>query len=88
VSAVRLVAPRSGVILGWRPVALVLSTSLRDLVVVKDLQSQVAQLVGAQDDLRRQLREAEEELEASRRLNRTLIRERNSNAIEASGSGC
>jgi AraC-like DNA-binding protein len=56
--------------------------------LVKDLHAQVAQLVGAQDDLRRQLREAEEELEASRRLNRTLIRERNSNPTEASGSGC
>jgi hypothetical protein len=30
VSAVRLVAPRWEVFLGWRPVALVLSTSLRE----------------------------------------------------------
>jgi AraC-like DNA-binding protein len=45
---------------------------------VKDLNAQVEQLLGAQVDLRGQLRDAEEELEASRRLNRTLIRERNS----------
>jgi chromosome segregation ATPase len=55
--------------------------------VFKDLHAQVAQLLGAQDELRTQLREAEEELEAARRLNRTLIRERNSNATEASRSG-
>jgi chromosome segregation ATPase len=55
---------------------------------VKDLHEQVAELLGAQDGLRGQLREAEEELEAARRLNRTLIRERNSNATEASGCGC
>ena len=48
--------------------------------IVKDLHAQVEQLVVAQGDLRRQLREIEEELEAARRLNRTLIRERNSNA--------
>jgi hypothetical protein len=49
---------------------------------VKDLHAQVEQLLVAQGDLRRQLRESEEELEAARRLNRTLIREGNSNATE------
>jgi hypothetical protein len=49
---------------------------------VKDLPAQVAQLLGAQDDVRRQLRDTEQELEAARRLNRTLIRERNSNATK------
>jgi hypothetical protein len=49
---------------------------------VKDLHAQVEQLLVAQGDLRRQLRDSEEELEASRRLNRTLIREGNSNATE------
>jgi hypothetical protein len=39
-------------------------------------------LLGAQDDLHRQLRDTEEELEAARRLNRTLIRERNCSAAE------
>jgi AraC-like DNA-binding protein len=48
--------------------------------IVKDLHAQVEQLLVAQGDLRCQLRETEEELEAARRLNRTLIRERNSNA--------
>ena len=49
---------------------------------VRDLHAQVEQLLVAQGDLRRQLRDSEEELEAARRLNRTLIRERNSNATE------
>jgi hypothetical protein len=49
---------------------------------VKDLHAQVEQLLVAQGDLRRQLRDSEEELEASRRLNRTRIREGNSNATE------
>jgi hypothetical protein len=50
--------------------------------VVRDLHAQVEQLLVAQDDLRRQLRDSEEELDAARRLNRTLIRERNSDAME------
>jgi hypothetical protein len=50
--------------------------------IVKDLHAQVEQLIGAQDQLRRQLRDTEEELEAGRRLNRTLIRERNSSVTE------
>ncbi len=45
---------------------------------IQDVRDQVDQLLGAQVELRRQLRDAEEELEAARRLNRTLIRERNS----------
>jgi chromosome segregation ATPase len=45
---------------------------------VQDLRAQVEQLLGAQGDLHGRLRDAEEELEAARRLNRTLIRERNS----------
>jgi hypothetical protein len=45
---------------------------------VTELREEVEQLTGVQIDLRRQLRDAEEELEAARRLNRTLIRERNS----------
>ena len=49
---------------------------------VRDLHAQVEQLLVAQGDLRRQLRDSEEELGAARRLNRTLIRERNSNATE------
>lgn len=48
----------------------------------KDLNAQVAQLLDTQVDLRRQLRDTEEELEAARRLNRTLMRERNSGATE------
>jgi hypothetical protein len=44
--------------------------------------AQVARLLGAQDDLRRQLRDTDEELEVARRLNRTLIRGRNSSAAE------
>jgi hypothetical protein len=51
-------------------------------VIVTDLRVQVERLLVAQDDLRRQLRERDEELEAGRRLNRTLVRERNSNATE------
>ncbi len=43
---------------------------------------QVEKLLVAQDNLRGQLRDTEEELEAARRLNRTLISERNSNATE------
>ena len=50
--------------------------------IVRDLHAQVQQLLAAQADLRRQLRDTEEELEAARRLNRTLIRERNSNSTE------
>lgn len=49
---------------------------------VKDLRAQIEQLLVSQSDLRRQLRGSEEELEAARRLNRTLIRERNSGATE------
>lgn len=50
--------------------------------IVRDLHAQVEQLLAAQAELRRQLRDTEEELEAARRLNRTLIRERNSNATK------
>jgi hypothetical protein len=50
--------------------------------IVKDLHVQIEQLLAAQDQLHRQLRDTDEELEAARRLNRTLIRERNSNATE------
>jgi hypothetical protein len=50
--------------------------------IVKDLRAQVEQLLVAQGDLQRRLRDTEEELEAGRRLNRTLMRERNSNATE------
>ena len=49
---------------------------------VQDLQAQICQLLSGQEELRRQLRDSEEELEAARRLNRTLVRERNSNASE------
>jgi hypothetical protein len=49
---------------------------------VKDLHAQVDQLLLAQSDLHRRLRDSEEELEAARRLNRTLIRGQNSNATE------
>jgi chromosome segregation ATPase len=44
---------------------------------VKELRAEVEQLTATQTELRRQLRDSEEELEAARRLNRTLIRERN-----------
>ncbi len=50
---------------------------------IQELQAQVEQLLAAQVELRRQLRDTEEELEAARRLNRTLIRERNTTASEA-----
>jgi chromosome segregation ATPase len=50
--------------------------------ILKDLHAQVEQLLGAQDDLHRRLRDTQEELEAARGLNRTLMRERNSNATE------
>lgn len=49
---------------------------------IEDLRAQIEQLLVSQTDLRRQLRDSEEELEAARRLNRTLIRERNSGATE------
>jgi hypothetical protein len=49
---------------------------------VRDLRAQIEQLLVSQGDLRSQLRDTEEELEAARRLNRTLIRERNSGATE------
>jgi hypothetical protein len=49
---------------------------------ITGLHAQVQQLLGSEIDLRRQLRDTEEELEATRRLNRTLIRERNSTATE------
>ena len=49
---------------------------------VNDLHAQIEQLLVSQSDLRRQLRDSEEELEAARRLNRTLIRERNSGTTE------
>ena len=42
------------------------------------------QLLAAQVELSRQLRDTEEELEAARRLNRTLMRERNIGVSEAS----
>lgn len=50
---------------------------------VTALQAEVEQLLATQVDLRRQLRDTEEELEAARRLNRTLMRERNTTATEA-----
>jgi len=50
---------------------------------VKELQAEVEQLLATQVDLRRQLRETEEELEAARGLNRTLMRERNTTAAGA-----
>jgi hypothetical protein len=50
--------------------------------IVAALHAQVEQLLSAQEDLRGSLRDTEEELEAARRLNRTLIRERNSDATE------
>ena len=49
---------------------------------VNELRAQVEQLLVSQSDLRRQLRDSEEELEAARRLNRTLMRERNSGTTE------
>jgi len=47
---------------------------------VTDLRAQVDQLVGELGESRGRLRDTEEELAASRRLNRTLIRERNATA--------
>jgi uncharacterized protein YceH (UPF0502 family) len=47
---------------------------------VTDLHAQVEQLVGELGELRGRLRDTDEELEAARRLNRTLIRERNAGA--------
>lgn len=44
---------------------------------VARLHSQVEELVASQVELRSRLRESEEELDAARRLNRTLMRERN-----------
>jgi hypothetical protein len=46
---------------------------------VNDLHAQIERLLAGEIDLRRQLREAVEELDAARALNRTLIREGNSN---------
>ena len=51
---------------------------------VKDLRAEVEQLMTDQVELRRQLRDSEEELEAARRLNRTLMREHNSSTAGAS----
>jgi hypothetical protein len=50
---------------------------------VRDLGAQVEQLLAAEVTLRGQLRDVEEELEASRRLNRTLIRERNASPAQS-----
>ena len=44
---------------------------------VARLQAEVEQLLATQADLRCRLRETEEELDAARRLNRSLMRERN-----------
>lgn len=44
---------------------------------VARLQAEVEQLLASQLELRSQLRDTEEELDAARRLNRTLMRERN-----------
>jgi hypothetical protein len=49
---------------------------------VEDELARIEQLLVSQRDLRRQLRDGEEELEAARCLNGTLIRERNSGATE------
>lgn len=49
---------------------------------VTDLHAQVQQLLGELGQLRGRLRDSEEELDAARRLNRTLMRERNSGATE------
>ena len=45
---------------------------------ITDLQAQVDRLLASEIELRRQLRETSEELDAARALNRTLIREHNS----------
>jgi chromosome segregation ATPase len=50
---------------------------------VNELQAEVEQLLAIQVDLRRELRETEEELEAARRLTRTLMRKQNATATEA-----
>jgi chromosome segregation ATPase len=50
---------------------------------VKALRAEVEQLLAAEVDLRRQLRETAEELDAARRLNRTLMREQNTTTSEA-----
>jgi septation ring formation regulator EzrA len=50
---------------------------------VNSLRAEIEQLTGTQIELRRQLRDTEEELEAARRLNRTLIRERNAGTSDA-----
>lgn len=46
---------------------------------VNELNAHVERLLASELDLRRQLRDAVEELDAARALNRTLIREHNSN---------
>lgn len=46
---------------------------------VTKLTAQIEELLAAQVELRSRLRDAEEELEAARRLNRTLMREHNTN---------
>jgi hypothetical protein len=45
--------------------------------IVIRLQAELEQLLAAQGELRTQLRDSREELDAARRLNRTLMRERN-----------
>lgn len=50
---------------------------------VDDVHAQVEQLLASEIELRRQLRDAVEELDAARALNRTLIRERNSTTPDA-----
>lgn len=49
---------------------------------VNELYAQVERLLASELDLRRQLRDTTDELDAARALNRTLIRERNSNTPE------
>ncbi len=51
---------------------------------VTALRTEVEEVLAVQVQLRRQLRDSEEELEAARRLNRTLIRERNSTSSQTS----
>jgi chromosome segregation ATPase len=50
---------------------------------VNDLHAQVEQLLASEVELRRQLRDTTDELDAARALNRTLIRERNANTPDA-----
>ncbi|MDA8069113.1 MAG: hypothetical protein M0T77_10960 [Actinomycetota bacterium] len=50
---------------------------------VNSLRGQVEQLTATEIELRRELRDTQEELEAARRLNRTLIRERNATTRDA-----